>query len=325
MSAKDLTARPLEPADLEAWDGLATRHGCIFHSLRWTELLGPSLGRLGIYDAGGNLRGGFCIWEQRRLGLRILRNPPDTREIGPFYEPRASNPAARTDEQRAVVDAMADYLASSGAAVVSLGLSPGIADCLPFHWRGWKVVPRYTYRIALAQAEDTLLAAMSTERRKNVRKSRADGVTVEDIADTRAMRALVIETFARQQMSVPLASTDAILSGFPPGNGSYCLIARMDGRPIAGVYVVHDARTAYYLMGGYSEDAHNGAGALAMWHAILKAKEMGLSVFDFEGSVIPPIERYFRGFGGQLTPIFTVNKAWLPLEMALKLVKRERF
>jgi len=41
--------------------------------------------------------------------------------------------------------------------------------------------------------------------------------------------------------------------------------------------------------------------------------------------MLPEVERFFRGFGGDLVPYFTVNKAWLPLEFMLKLLKREQF
>ena len=54
------------------------------------------------------------------------------------------------------------------------------------------------------------------------------------------------------------------------------------------------------------------AGAACMQAAISKAKELGLKLFDFEGSTIPAIERYFRGFGGELVQYLTVNRAWLP-------------
>jgi hypothetical protein len=133
-----------------------------------------------------------------------------------------------------------------------------------------------------------------------------------------------METFTRQDMSISLANMDCIFSGFPPEKNSYCFLSSTNGHPVAGVYIVHDAHTAYYLMGGYSKNAHHGAGALAMWHAILKAKEMGLEVFDFEGSIIPAIERYFRGFGGKLTPIFSIHKAWLPIEIGLKMIPKYR-
>ena len=325
MSSKELVVRPLDQSEIDAWDRLAAKHGCIFDTIRWTELFGASLRRLGIYDAGGALRGGFCVWEQRKFGMRILRNPPYTPQIGPFFESRASNPAARTDEQRAVVDAMADYLTSSGAAVMSLGLSVDITDCLPFYWRGWKVVPHYTYRIDLTQSEDALLAAMSFQQRNHIKKAKKDGVCVEEVQDTGDLRALVIKTFARQDKSFSPREMDAILTEYSPGKNSYCFISRHQGMPISGVYIIHDSLTAYCLMTGYDHaKAHNGAGPLAIWHAILKAKEMGLQVFDFEGSIIPPIERYFRGFGGKLTPIFSVHKAWLPIEVAIKMLSRYR-
>jgi hypothetical protein len=307
-----------------AWDSLAAQYGCIFDSLRWTSLFGQSLSRVGIYDAGGDLRGGFCLWEQRQFGMRVLRNPPYTPQVGPFYEPRASNPAARTDEQRAVVRAMAKYLSASRAAVVSVSLSQGVKDCLPYYWLGWKVIPHYTYRIDLAQGADSLLAALSKERRNDIRKAEKDGVGTELAAGGGPMRALVMQSYARREVPLPLAVTDVVLSGFPPGQNSYCLVAGANSRSVAGVFVVYDSRTAYYLMGGYADGAHHGAGALAMWHSILRAKGLGLDVFDFEGSVIPPIERYFRGFGGTLTPYFSVHKAWLPLEIVLKLSPRYR-
>ena len=110
-----------------------------------------------------------------------------------------------------------------------------------------------------------------------------------------------------------------------PGN-HYAYVACRDGAPIAACFVVHDERTAYYLLGGYrAENRHHGAGALAVWEAIRHAKEAGLETFDFEGSVIPPIERFFRGFGGRLTPYYTVNKGWRPLETAMKFLRRGFF
>lgn len=325
MSGKALVARPLAPADQTAWDGLVARHGSIFDSARWTAMFGASLRRLGIYDAGNNLRGGFCIWEQRKFGLQVLRNPPYTPQIGPFWEPRATNPTARTEEQRAVVEAMADYLSAISAPVVALGISHGIIDLLPFSWRGWKVVPHYTYRIDLMQTESQLLTSMSVQQRNPINKARRDGIVVEEVLSTHELRALVMMTYARQRKAFSCSDMDDVFAAYPPGRGSYCLISRRDGCPIAGAFVIHDSRTAYNLITGYDDTrAHNGAGALSIWHAILKAKTMGLETFDFEGSVIPPIERYYRGFGGQLTPLWSVNKAWLPIEMALKTIPKYR-
>lgn len=324
MAKKGFYAAPVDASQLAEWDRLAAAHGCLFDSVRWTRLFEPRIRRVGLFDAGGALRGGFCVWEQRKLGLRILRNPPFTPHIGPFFEYRASNAAARTNEERDVMEAMAAWLESQRAAVISLGLALNAKDCLPFYWCGFKVVPHWTYLIGVAGEPETLLAAMSADRRNEIRKAERDGVCVESVGDTKALRSLVHDTFARKKKSFPDRVVDTLFAEFSPGRNSFCLVSCNEGAPVASVYVVHDEHAAYYLMGGYADGAHHGAGALAMWHAILKAKELGLQVFDFEGSVIPPIERYFRGFGGTLTPVFSVHKAWLPIEMLLGAIPKYR-
>jgi lipid II:glycine glycyltransferase (peptidoglycan interpeptide bridge formation enzyme) len=65
---------------------------------------------------------------------------------------------------------------------------------------------------------------------------------------------------------------------------------------------IHDAQSAYYLIGGSASAYKNsGAMSLLMWEAIKKSKLKGIAKFNFEGSMIPSVEKYLRGFGGELT------------------------
>lgn len=318
--------RGLPDSDLDHYDRLAKEHGSVFNTVAWTGLFGDSLTRYGIYDAGGTLRGGFCLFREKRLGLTVLRDPPFTPSIGPFFECRAQHPVARLEEWRDVLTALADVLEHLHPAVVSLSLAPAITDCLPFYWRNYKVIPHYTYLLRVDQTEDAILAAMSVGRRNDIQKALRDGLKAERTDDYSTIAALVETTFARQGKDTNREHMKRILFSFGRPDNSYAFVVQSNGVPIAGAFVVHDAKTAYYLLGGYhSESKHHGAGALALFESIRHARELGLKTFDFEGSVVPAIERYFRGFGGKLTPYYRVNKAWLPLEMVLKLTKRELF
>lgn len=308
--AKKLSVKRVDGADEAAWETLAAHHGCLFDSGRWAVVHGSALQRIGIYGPNGELRGGFCLCEQQRWGFRILRNPPFTPHVGPFFDYSATNAAAQTDEHREVMAGMADYLDRTEVPLISIKLGYDVRDCLPFLWRGFKVAPHYTYRIDLSLSEETLLGRMLAQHRNSIKKARKEGVTAVEVNDSEDLRLLVARTFERQKKSYPRERMEAVLGVFPPGSGSFCFISRWQGKPVAGVYVVHDSQTAFNLMTGYDhERTHHGAGALAMWSAILKAKELGLKVFDFEGSIIPPIEAYFRRFGGVLSPYFSVHKA----------------
>jgi hypothetical protein len=326
MGGHGFEARVLSDSDLRQYDCLAREHGSVFNTVAWTDLFGDSLTRYGIYDAGGALRGGFCLFREKRLGLTVLGNPPITPSIGPFFESRARHPVTRLEERRDVLTAIADLLDHLHPAVVSVSLAQSVTDCLPFFWRSYKVIPQYTYLLPLDQTEEDVLAAMSDARRRNIKKALRDGLCPERTDDYSTIVTLVEATFARQGKDVSREHMERIFFAFARPENSYAFVVLSNGAPIAGTFIVHDTETAFYLLGGYqSEDKHPGAGALAMFESIRHAKELGLKTFDFEGSVVPAIERYFRGFGGKLTPCLRVNKAWLPLEMVLKVFKRGLF
>ena len=75
-------------------------------------------------------------------------------------------------------------------------------------------------------------------------------------------------------------------------------------------------------MGGGNPDLRNsGAQSLCMWEAIKFASSLNLS-FDFEGSMIEPIERFFRNFGAIQTPFFCIYKTNSKLIKIRKFLRR---
>lgn len=66
-------------------------------------------------------------------------------------------------------------------------------------------------------------------------------------------------------------------------------------------------------MGGGDPDLRNsGATSLCMWHAMQFAATV-TKRFDFEGSLIESIERFFRSFGAEQRPCFSITKSTSPL------------
>ena len=317
----------LGSSELEIYDVLARKDGTLFNCLDWLALFGDNVQILGIFEDGGEMVGGLSFYIDRRFGLTIVRNIPFTPNCGPFLALKAQNPVAILEMRRKVLECVVQYLEKENPAIVRLGLDQRIFDALPFFWNDFKVIPAYTYRLNLSISIEQIKKNMSSERRKNITKAGRDGLTVSRTNDMIVVKKLCLATFNRQKMKINQFYLDAILFKYSNGLNSYAFTTcNAEAIPIATCFVVHDSTTAYYLIGGYSADlGHHGAGALAMFEAIKHAKEIGIKIFDFEGSVVPAIERYFRGFGGELTPYYTVNKAWLALEVAMKFIKRNIF
>jgi len=243
-----------------------------------------------------------------------------------MFKVDAKAPVSISDSQREVVTAMAEFLTRRAIGIVRLSLDHSLVDAMPFCWRGFRVTPRYTYQIDLLRSAEDIIRRFSSRRRNDIAKAKRDGLTVHRVQDPCDVAKLVSDTmrFNRAQLSARVL--DNILYASDRESMSYGFVTKSQDRAIACTFVVHDRNTAYYLLGGYDRTArHHGAGALAIVESILEAQRRGLAVFDFEGSMIPDVERFFRGFGGRLAFCLTVTRAWFPLECLLKFRYRNLF
>jgi hypothetical protein len=193
--------------------------------------------------------------------------------------------------------------------VFSQNFAPPMRNWLPFHWRGFTTTPRMTYRFEDLSDLDAVWAGLDADVRSQVRRAE----TRLEVRDD-----LPLDTFlelSRQTLrdkSVEVGYDDTFVRRVDAASASHgarlLLIAEdSDGKAHAGVYAVLDEHRAYYLMGGRSPGHERGATSLLLWHAIRRAAER-TRAFDFEGSMIEPVERYFRSFGARQVPYLNVRK-----------------
>ncbi|MBI5102983.1 MAG: GNAT family N-acetyltransferase [Nitrospirae bacterium] len=316
----------LAPEREPQYDEMALQYGTIFCTTQWANLFAGRIKRYGIYDKGGSLAGGFYTYLEKKFGFSVYRNPPFTPSVGFFARIGSSNPAAVIDEWKKILSVTADFIEGESFTLVMCSFDAKIIDMQPFIWKGFKVSPRYTYILDLSITNDDMWKRLSHERRKNIVKGAKDGLVVKIIHDFTIIKDLVLKTYSRQSKEANEFYLNKILFEFADDSNSISFATFQGGQPIACSFCVYDRSTAYYIIGGYdSQQKHHGAGALSMWAAINYAKEAGLRYFDFEGSMSPQIERYFRGFGGQLTPYYQIAKTSLPLELLLKFYRRDLF
>jgi len=309
-----------KPDNKTKYSKIASEEGNIFNTLEWLNILGNNLKLFGIYENDGRLIGGFSLFKNKKFGLNIYINPPFTPYVGPFFQ-KPNN----IDKERKIILLLANYIDNLPSAIVSFSLNKGINDVIPFIWKKFKTTPQYTYIINLDNPEK-IFARIFKNRRNDISKAVKDGLIVKKTSDFSMVKRLILKTFLRQKKKINRLFLDKILFNFASDNNAFAFIAFKNKKPIATTFCIYDKNTAYYLLGGYDyKNKHHGAGALCLWESIKYAQKIGLEYFDFEGSIVPQIEKYFRGFGGKLISCFRISKAKLPLEIILKLFKRELF
>jgi lipid II:glycine glycyltransferase (peptidoglycan interpeptide bridge formation enzyme) len=222
---------------------------------------------------------------------------------------------------------LAEFLDRTWWGIVSVTFPDWVVDFQPFVWRGFKVIVRYTYQIQLiGQADEDLMANMNSSRRNEIRNGHKKELIVTPCNDLSAVYNLAEKTFRRQGVSNAMEKTRALMGCYANPSNSFAYVTCKAGMPVAACFCIFDEKRAYYVIGGV-DDEHGVAAAssMALFACIKHARDVGLEVFDFEGSMVPGIEKYFRSFGGTLTTLHRIVKASLPIEMMLKPFKRSLF
>lgn len=299
---------------------------CVFGSVEWLSIYPPEKLYVCIIYCGEKPIGYFIPYYQKGLGFSRLKNMPFCSHSVLMYESLAENIGKKRSFDKKIVSAIVDFVDEMNPSLVTLAFPDHIWDLQPFIWRGYKVVPNYTYILRLEDDPESVWKKFTPERRNEIKKALNDCLEATVTHDYGTVFEMVQNAFGRKGKAFDRHLVEKILFDFATNKNSFAVISERRGKALAAAFVVYDSQRAYYLLGGYDhKQAHHGAGALAIYTAIRHAFALQIPVFDFEGSMLPEVERYFRDFGGELVPYFTVNRAKLSWEMLLKFYDRSRF
>ncbi len=187
--------------------------------------------------------------------------------------------------------------------------SYALTNWLPFYWQGFQQTTRYSYVLADLVNLDLVFAEFRENIRREIRKAKKRLVVTES-DDLQTFYQFNLKTFQRQNKtpSFSYELLQRVDSVCQTQNCRKIFFAADADKIHAVLYLVWDAHSAYYLMGGADPALRSsGASSLLMWHAIQFAATVTRQ-FDFEGSMIEPIERFFRSFGAVQTPYFSISK-----------------
>jgi len=262
-----------------------------------------------LVESGGQIVASMPYVIRRRLGRVILGHPPLTQTLGPWIRETGAKQSTRLSRQKDLMQKLIAALPSYDH--FSQNWNHAQTNWLPFYWAGFTQTTRYTYRLPDLTDQNLLWKGFRENIRRDIRKAEGRfGLRVRSDLGVEKFLDLNVQTFERQGSELPYSRSLVERLDEECRNRQACRIfiaEDSDGRAHAGVYIVWDQSSAYYLMGGGDPELRNsGATSLCMWEAIQFASSVTKS-FDFEGSMIEPVERFFRAFGAQQVPYFAVS------------------
>lgn len=288
----------------------------LFSQAWWLDATaGPGNWDVALVKKGDDIVASLPYVVKKKYGFIVLGQPALTQILGPWLRASGSNSAKRLAQEKDWMEGLIDQLPEFDHYIQNWSWK--ITNWLPFYWRGYSQTLRYTYALPDLSNIDAIWKNAQANIRTDIRKAENRfSLRVRDDLPLQDFIRLNKLTFSRQKMDLSYSEeyVKRLDDACVERQARKIFIAEdQDGNQHAGVYIVWDKNSAYYLMGGGDPELRNsGATSLCLWEAIKFAATV-TNRFDFEGSMIEPVERFFRAFGAIQTPYFTVHKTRSPV------------
>ena len=247
---------------------------------------------------------------KNRFGLQLCTLPELTQYLGPWIKPSQAKYAKMLGQQKDIMTDLIEQLPRFDYFLQNWDYKQ--TNWLPFYWKGFQQTTNYTYVIDDMSSLDVVWSNFQEKIRTDIKKStNRYNLTFLDNPSIDDFIRLNKKVYERKNIKSPHSEQTFINldKACAPRNARKIFIAvDEDGRPHAGVYIVWDKNSAYYLLSGSDSELRNsGATSLCLWEAIRFASTV-TKEFNFEGSMIEPVERFVRGFGAKQKLVFNISK-----------------
>lgn len=281
----------------------------IFSKAWWLDsVCGANNWDVVLVEKGGQIFASLPYLKREKMGFTMINMPLLTQTMGVYIKyPDGQKYYKKLSWEKDMMAQLIDGLPKFDS--FSQNFHYSVSNWLPFYWNGFKQTTRYTYLIKNIELSE-LEKKFETDIRRRRRKAVSAGVKILESEDLAKFYELNQMTFQRQKvaMSYDLGFVENLFNVCKAHNSVKMFFAHHNDKVIAANFLVYDENTVYYLMGGIDPSVRDLGGMDLILYESIKFAIENNKVFDFEGSMIESIEKYFRSFGAVQTPYFNITK-----------------
>ena len=316
--ASQILTRYLDSSEYEQWDRFvdSTQLGSIYNQSFFLDALCKSFGTsfriLGAFK-GDELVGGMGIhFKPSKHGDMVHIRPLLYYNGFVVSDFESKYPSITLSRQTEVVNAILNELESGKYASAEIASTSSFHDLRPFTVRDWRVWPRYTYLVPIADLKKQWEYAEQNIRRLISRCER-DGMRLELSDDAEAFHVMNTNTYERKGVD-PYASRQAFAHLYQTlKDRGVCQIyfaVTPEGQRAAGQIVLFTRHpvTHTWMAGSDPAFLQSGASAFLRWKTFEDLSQRGYQYNDLTDAMIPPVAKFKSQFGGRLEATFVLYK-----------------
>lgn len=235
---------------------------------------------------------------EQRFTVTMLRNPALTPYLGPhiFFPPDIKESNKDRFEHEVVAELLEQL---PDTDVWHLSIQPGMKQAGLFKNEGLRNTVQQTFLLDLTPTEEEIFQNFREPLKPNIKRAQTELTITESPELIKELFEFHRYTLEEKRVAnhATLERMERLMKACLEHNSGTIYAARTGDVIDALVWNVWDGDQSYYFMGSKNPDSESKRAISALlWHTILESKKRGNKVFDFEGSMDPGVERFFRTF-----------------------------
>ena len=244
----------------------------------------------------------FPLTWNKKGGVYYLFQPFFTQQLGVF-SPKEISPSL-----------LNDFLETIPEKFRLAEINLNIAN--PYSGNLFSVRKKITHQLLLNEKHDVLLANYNENTKRNLKKAAKENLTVTD--DITAVQ--LISLFKKNQGETvkELKKEDyerlknLVAVSIRNNSGELIGVKTINGKLCAAGFFVRSKRVLINLFPSSNEEGKKSGAMFLLIDYMLKKYEQSDLIFDFEGSEIPSIARFYKGFGAEEVYYYHIRRNNLP-------------
>ena len=281
----------------------------LFHQPFWLNATAQENWDVALVKEGDKIIASMPYAFEKKKPILFIRGPHLTQFLGPHYSIEASNHREYLNRETEILNLLIDQLPPF--AFFEQRWHFHYQNYLPFHWKNFQQRTRYTYILPNLKDESALLNGFNEKIKREIKKGEnAFHVQSENISADSFYR-FIESNLSDKKYQLPFDTVffERLYNSCVQNNaGKIFLALDADQKIAAGIFVAWDATTAYYIIGAKDNDYGNSGAMTFLFSRVFKELSEKVTVFNFEGSMISGVERYFRSFGAIQKTFFEITR-----------------
>ena len=258
------------------------------------EAYGPEL-QVMLFKEDAEVVAVMWVWESGKKFFNSLITPPFLPNCWLTFLNDYDKPATKNAKEKEVLKTLLSFVGNGKWGYWKFDFPVEYTDFQEAIWKGTLPKTKYTYRILdLRTWEEKIDSKL-----RNKLKRFSDFMFEVRPFDLNEMQLFRASSAAKG------VAHEHLLANFNNLNSASAFTIVAEGGQYQAFCAIVDG-VCYYLVSSNGK-SDNALSACGVKFCIEESIRRGCCAFDFEGSMIPEIEVFFRSFGGDLLPYFSID------------------